>query len=96
MEKLNIVKQILKCFKKGILKSTLDHVHKSTHPAFKGRFREKYLGSVRTLSGALKEKGHVALKRGRGEGGGGRHRVFKRKRSGEGITYRQQNIKDCQ
>ena len=70
MEKLNIVKQILKCLKKGILKSTLDHVHKSTHPAFKGRFREKYLGSVRTLSGALKEKGHVALKRGRGEGGG--------------------------
>ena len=63
MEKLNIVKQILKCLKKGILKSTLDHIHKSTHPAFKGRFREKYLGSVRTLSGALKEKGHVALKR---------------------------------
>ena len=69
MEKLNIVKQILKCLKKGILKSTLDHIHKSTHPAFKGRFREKYLGSVRTLSGALKEKGHVALKRvGGGEG----------------------------
>ena len=67
-------------------------------PCFKGRFCEKYLGSVRTLTGALKEKGHVALKRGRGEGGGGRgrHRVFKRKRSGEGITYRQQNIKDCQ
>ena len=91
MEKLNIVKQILKCLKKGILKSTLDHIHKSTHPAFKGRFREKYLGSVRTLSGALKEKGHVALKR----VGGGRHRVSRRKRSGEGITYRQQNIKDC-
>ena len=35
MEKLNIVKQILKCFKKGILKSTLDHVHKSTHPALR-------------------------------------------------------------
>ena len=50
MEKLDIVKQILKCLKKGILKSTLDHIHKSTHPAFKGRFREKYLGSVRTLS----------------------------------------------
>ena len=48
--KLNMVKQILKCLKKGILKSTLDHIHKSTHPAFKGRFREKYLGSVRTLS----------------------------------------------
>ena len=32
----------------------------------------------------------------RENGGGGRHRVFKRKRSGEGITYRQQNIKDCQ
>ena len=69
MEKLDIVKQILKCLKKGILKSTLDHIHKSTHPAFKGRFREKYLGSVRTLSGALKEKGHVALKRVGGGGG---------------------------
>ena len=73
MEKLNIVKQILKCLKKGILKSTLDLIHKSTHPAFKGRFREKYLGSVRTLSGALKEKGHVALKR---VGGGGEGTEF--------------------